>query len=336
MTMKLTLLAVAAAAIAVVGCGPSSTTSGSSTGSGTSNASNLSGSLNIDGSTTVYPVAQILADDFGLANSGVKIAVGKAGTGSGFEKFVRGEIDICNASRPIKDEEIEKLKAANIEFIEIPIAYDGVSLIVNPSNDWAVDITADELTKAWAPGSTVKTWKDINPAWPADAITFVGPSDNHGTYEYFTEAITKKKNEIRDDYQPNQEYTSVITAVAGDKNAFGYTGYSYLAENSGKVKSVKVGGIEPTAETIEDGSYAPLSRPIFMYVSKKALERPEVKAFVEYALGDGQGAVEEAKYIKLPAEAYDKIKSNVATGKAGSLFQKVEPGERVVDVLNKG
>ena len=323
------------AASVVAGCGKGDDTAApvAKADGGTTNS--LSGSIGIDGSTTVYPIVQIMAEDFGKANSGVKVTVNKAGTGSGFQKFLRGETDIATASRPIEDKELEQATSKGVEFIEIPIAFDGVTVLVNPENSWASSMTLDELKKAWGPDSTVKTWKDINPAWPADAITFVGPTDNHGTYEYFTEAVNGKKNQIRKEYQPNQEYTSIIQAVAGDKNTIGYSGINYYEENKDQVKAVSVNGVLPGKDTIIDGTYKPLSRPLFIYVSKKAFARPEVKAFLDYALGEGLGAVEEASYVKLPDDAYASVKKRVEAGKAGSVFQGVQPGTKIGDILAK-
>jgi phosphate transport system substrate-binding protein len=314
-------LLAAALALTLVGCGDKAaegTTSDGKGGAPATATADLKGSVNIDGSTTVYPIAQIMGEDFGGANSGVKVSVNKAGTGSGFQKFMRGEIDIATASRPIEDKEIEEAKKAGIEYVEVPIAFDGVTVIVNPANSYAVDWTPELLKKAWMDGSTVSKWSDLNPQWPGEAIQFHGPTENHGTYEYFTEAVNGKKNSIRRGYQPDQEYTSIVQAVAGEKNAIGFVGFNYYEENKDKVKAAKIAGIEPSADSILSGSYK-LSRPLFLYVSKKAYARPEVKAFLDYALSDeGLAAVEEAKYVKLPAEMYGKIREHTTAGTAGS------------------
>lgn len=292
------------------------------------------GQVLVDGSTTVYPIMEKAADMFKDVAEEVEVPVNKSGTGSGFKKFAAGEIDITGASRPIEKEEDEKLKTAGIEYYELPIAYDGVSVIVNPGNNWASKMTVEELTKAWAPGSTVKTWKDINPAWPADAITFYGPTENHGTYEYFTEKIAGKKNEIRAGYQANQEYTAIVQSIAGDKNGIAYVGYNYYDENKDKVQAVAVNGILPTAETVENGTYKPLSRPLFIYVSKKSYEeKPAVKSFVDYALSDGLSGVSEAKYVKLPDELYEKIRARLAAKTTGSLFLTAGKDAKLADLL---
>lgn len=307
--------------------GSGSTNSGSSTG--------ITGDIKIDGSTTVYPISEMMAEDFKDGNSGTNATVGKVGTGSGMKKFIAGEIDIAGASRPIKEDEDAKLKEAGIEYFEIPIAYDGVSVVVNPQNNWVTDFKVAELQKAFAPDSTVTTWKDINPAWPADKINFYGPSENHGTYEYFTEEIVGKKNEIRKDYQANQEYTAVIQGIAGDKNGIGYVGFNYYDENKSTVKAATIDGVAPTPETIEGGTYKPLSRPLFLYVSKKSYdEKPQVKAFVNYVLTDqGLEAVSEAKYVKLPADAIAAVRKRVEAGTVGSAFMAAPAGAKITDVL---
>jgi phosphate transport system substrate-binding protein len=312
-----------------------SSSSGSGEASGGKASSGVSGDIKIDGSTTVYPISEELAGAFGDQNDGVDITVGKVGTGSGMKKFIAGEIDIAGASRPIKEDEDGKLKAAGIEYLEIPIAYDGVSVVVNPGNTWASDVKVADLQKAFAPNSAVQTWKDINPAWPADKINFYGPSENHGTFEYFTEEIVGKKNDIRKDYQANQEYTAVIQGIAGDKNGIGYVGFNYYDENKDKVKALTIDGVGPARETIESGTYKPLSRPLFLYVSKKAYnEKPQVKAFVDYALTDGGlEAVTAAKYVKLPADAIEAVRKRVQAGTAGSAFMNAAAGAKITDVL---
>jgi phosphate transport system substrate-binding protein len=334
------LVGLTLAGVMLAGCGDSGstgTTEAAKNEAGTTGSSGDAATLNIDGSTTVYPIVNAMGEDFGAANSDVKVVVNKAGTGSGFQKFERGEIDIATASRPIKDEEDKALTAKGADYIEVPIAFDGVSIVVNPQNTWVTNMTVDELKKAWAPDSTVKMWSDINPAFPKEKINFYGPSENHGTYEYFTEAVVGKKNAIRSDYQPNQEYTAVIQAVSSDKNGIGYVGFNYYDTNKDKVKAVTVNGVAPTADTILGGTYTPLSRPLFIYVSKKALaDKPAVKKFVDFALSDeGLGAVSEAKYVPLPKEAYDLVRKRVEAGTAGSVFMSAAPGMKIQDVLAK-
>ena len=290
--------------------------------------------LSIDGSTTVYPIVSAMAEDFGKANPGTKPVVNKAGTGSGFQKFSRGEIDIATASRPIEAKEEATLKEKGIEYIEIPIAYDGVSVIVNPENKWFDAATTEELKKAWSEGSAVKTWADIRSGLPSDKITFYGPTDNHGTYEYFTEAINGKKNSIRKEYQPNQEYTAIVSAVAGDKNGIAFVGYNYFAENKDKIKAVTVNGVSPSETTIADGTYKPLSRPLFIYVNKERMtKKTSVKLFVDYAMSKvGDSAISEAKYVVLPAETKAAIQDHVTKMVTGTKFKDFKPGNKLEDL----
>lgn len=343
-SLALSLGLLATVSLSLVGCGNSgSGTEEKSTGaaatgsSGSKPTAELNGSVTLDGSSTVFPIANVMGEDFMDANGGVKVTVNKSGTGSGMQKFSRGEIDIATASRPIEQKEVDALKAANIDFIEIPIAYDGVSVIVNKANPVA-KLTPAQLKSAWSTAATVNDWTGLG--GPAGKIAFYGPSDNHGTYEYFTEAIDGKKGDIRKDYQANQDYNVVVQSVAGDKNGIGYVGFNYYIENQDKVKAVPIdagkGPIAPSEATIADGTYAPLSRPLFLYVSKKAYDRPEVKAFVDFAIGDGGlKAVKEAKYVPLPADALASVKKHVADGKTGSLFIDAKPGDSVTTLLGK-
>lgn len=327
------MVSAAAVITALAGCGKpeESTTGGGTTGD---QPTKVAGSVSIDGSTTVFPIVNYMADTFGQENKDVKVDVTKSGTGSGFKKFVSGELDICTASRTIEAEEDAECKAKGVEYIEIPIAYDGVTVIVNPGNAAVSDLTADELKKAWGPDSTVTKWSEIKAGLPEDKITFYGPTDNHGTYEYFTEKICGKKNAIRKEYQPNQEYNAIVTSVAGDKNGMAYVGFSYYIENKDKVKAIKVDGVEATPETIASGSYKPLSRTLFLYVNKKRYdENPSLKAFVDFALNAGLSSVEESDYIKLPEDAYTLVREHVKAGKTGTIFLNAEKGKTTVDIL---
>jgi phosphate transport system substrate-binding protein len=298
------------------------------------------GSLTVDGSSTVFPIVSLMGTDFGDANE-ANVTVNKSGTGSGMGKFIRGEIDIATASRPIKPSEIEDAKKANLDFIEIPLAYDGVCVVVSKENTLLTAVTPAELKMAWEAGSKVKTWADWKGGLPASKINFYGPSENHGTYEYFTEAINEKKDAIRSDYQANQEYNAIVSAVAGDKFGIAYVGFNYFAENTDKLTALSVdsgsGPVAPSEESIMAGTYAPLSRPLFMYVSKKAFDtKPAVKAFVEFALSDaGAALVKESRYVPLPKEALAAVLSHVTKGEVGSRFQDVKPGMTIQDVLAK-
>lgn len=332
-----------AAGLLLSGCNSGDKQSTPDAGSGSANGAKLTGKIDIDGSGTVYPIAAAIVSEFSKANPDLKITVNKAGTGSGLEKFARGEIDIADASRPIEQKEIDALKKANIEFVEVAIAFDGLSVIVNKDNSWVDKLTVDELKKAWAPNSTVKTWADIRPTWPKEKITFYGPTSNHGTFEYFTEAVVGKKNAQRTDYQPNQEYNALVQGVSTEKGSLGYVGFSFYEQNKDKLKLVPVdpgtGPVSPSVETIADGSYKPLSRALFMYVSKKALDsNPAVKAFLKYVLSkDGREIISspEVGYVQLPDDAYATIEKDVDNGTVGTRFKDVAPGTKLSDVLSK-
>ncbi len=333
-------LATVSTILLMAGCGSGESTTATATTSDAKPAatSPVAGNVKIDGSSTVFPIVDAMGEDFGKANPSVKVVVNKSGTGSGFQKFIRGDIDIATASRPIKQSEEDDLKKASIDFLEIPIAYDGVCVVVNPANTAFASLTPADLKKAWAEGSTVKTWADWHAGWPAETINFYGPTDNHGTYEYFTEAIDGKKGNIRKDYQANQDYNVVIQSIAGDKNGIGYVGLNYYVQNKDKVKVIPIdsgkGPVTPSEETVDDGTYTPLSRPLFIYVNKKSYARPEIKAFVDYALSThGSDAVKEANYVVLPKDVLDIVTKRATAGTAGSLFDKAKPGTPTAQVL---
>lgn len=337
---NISLVAVAALGMALAGCGngggtaDQGSTTTTTTGGTATTASNVSGPVVLDGSSTVYPIAQAMAEDFKNQNSGVQMTVNSSGTGSGFQKFIRGESDICTASRPVEAKEDADLKAKGIDYVEIPIAMDGLSILVNPANTWCTQLTTADLKKIWMPNSTVKMWSDINPSFPKEKIALYGPSDNHGTFDYFTEAIMGKKGDIRKDYQANQDYNSIINAVAGDKDAIAFMAYNYYAENKNKVKALLINGVAPTPDTVAGGTYTPLSRPLFLYVSKKSLsDKPQVKAFVDFALNKDLDAVTEADYVKLPDPVYTAVRNRVTGMTTGSLFMTAKPGTNISEVV---
>jgi phosphate transport system substrate-binding protein len=296
----------------LAGCGGATATttlkSGSTTAAATAATAKLSGRIIIDGSSTVFPISEAMAEEFGKLYKDVQIPIGFSGTGGGFKKFTIGEIDISNASRPIKDSEKELAKTGNIEYVELRIAYDGLSVVVNKANTWAKDITVAELKKIWAPNSTVVKWSDVRTAWPAEKINLYGPGTDSGTFEYFTEAINGKAGDTRKDYTPSEDDNVLVQGVSGDKYAMGYFGFAYYEENIDKLNVVAIdngkGAITPTQATVMDGTYAPLSRPLFMYVNKKSLAKPEVKAFVEYFLTTGTKLIQSVGYVPLKATEY--------------------------------
>ncbi len=274
---------------------------------------NLSGKIVIDGSSTVYPVTSAVAEEFQIEQPEVEVSVAMSGTGGGMKKFTAGEIDICNASRKIKAEEAETAKAKGIEFVEFEIAYDGVSVVVNKNNTWAHSITVDELNKIWGEDSKVKTWKEVNPSWPDEPIKLYGPGTDSGTFEFFTEMINKKAKASRTDYTPSEDDNVLVQGIAGDKDAMGYFGFAYYEENQDLLKVLKIdsgkGPVEPTAKTIKDKTYSPLSRPMYMYVSKAKLKESPVKDFIEFYLDNAEYLAEEVGYI--PLENYDIEKAKI-------------------------
>ena len=273
----------------------------------------LVGEIRIDGSSTVFPITEAMAEEFLAVNPEVKIPIGVSGTGGGFSKFANMETDINDASRPIKDKEAEAAKQNGVDYVELEVAYDGLSVLVNKENTWVDTLTVDELKKIWAPDSTVKTWKDVRAEWPAEEIKYYAPGTDSGTFDYFTEAINGKSGAIRSDFTASEDDNVLVQGVAGDKNALAFFGFAYYEENKDKLKVVKIdngeGAVEPTFETIKSGKYAPLSRPLFIYVTKSALARPEVKEFVKFYITNAKEVVPQVGYIALPDEKYSQVLS---------------------------
>lgn len=269
----------------------------------------LTGTIAIDGSSTVYPIAAAMGEEFNKVQPGVRVTIGFSGTGGGFQKFIAGETDISNASRPIKEEERSQLEAENIEFVELKVAIDGLVVVVNKDNDFVDDLTVEELAMMWKPDSPVRTWQDVRPEWPALEIKFFAPGADSGTFDYFTEVITKDSGAIRTDITASEDDNILVNGVAGEQGGIAFFGYAYYEENQDTLKVVAIdngdGPIIPTEETVMSNTYAPLSRPLFIYVRKDALERPEVKAFVEYYLSMGPSLIPETGYVALPDAEYE-------------------------------
>ena len=287
--------------------------------------------IRVDGSSTVFPITEAVAEEFQKAQKAggkdVRVTVGISGTGGGFKKFVRGEIDISNASRPIQAKEMEEAKKNGIEYIELPVAFDALTVMVNPKNTWVTQFTVAELKTIWSPEAQgkIKTWKQVNPAWPDQPLKLYGAGSDSGTFDYFTEAVNGKSKASRTDYTASEDDNTLVQGISTDKNALGYFGYAYFADNQDKLKAVPVvnpagQAVMPSHQTVKDGSYAPLSRPIFIYVSKKSLDKPEVKAFVEFYLTQAAGLVEEVKYIALPSGAYESGLARLNKGETGTCF----------------
>lgn len=275
------------------------------TACGGQTATGLTGEIRIDGSSTVFPITEAVAEEFIGLNPDMQIPVGVSGTGGGFKKFIAGELDITNASRPIKAEEAAAAKAAGIEYLELTVAYDGLSVLVNKENTWVNNLTTEELEMIWSPDSKVQTWKDVNPAWPDEKIKLYAPGTDSGTFDYFTEEINGESGAIRQDFTGSEDDNVLVQGIAGDKNALGFFGYAYYEENKDKLKVVSINNIEPSPKTIEDGSYSPLSRPQFLYVNKASLENEAVMEFLKFYIENAADLATEVGYIQLPAKMYD-------------------------------
>ncbi|WP_322512065.1 PstS family phosphate ABC transporter substrate-binding protein [Chloroflexus sp.] len=290
------------------------------------NLAALKGEIKIDGSSTVFPIAEQVAIAFNELAPEVTIRLGVSGTGGGFTRFCAGETDISNASRPIKQSEMETCAANGIVFVELPVAFDGLSVVVHPQNDWAQCLTVAELKRMWEPEAEgqITRWNQIRPEWPDAPLHLYGAGADSGTYDYFTSAIVGKEGVSRGDYTASEDDYLLAQDVAADQFGLGFFGYAYYVEYTGQLHAVAIdngnGCIAPSETTIADGSYQPLSRPIFMYVRVDALERPEVQAFVDLFLRNGELFVHKARYIPLPAKAYELAARRVERRMTGSVF----------------
>jgi len=271
--------------------------------------SSLSGAVTADGSSTVFPIGQAVGEEFRTENGDVEVSVGTSGTGGGFEKFCRGETDISNASRPIKGEERAVCDEAGIEMVELEVATDGLSVVVNPENDFVDCLTLPQLKKIWEPDSKVDSWDDVDPSFPDTKLVLYGPGTDSGTFDYFTDEVNGEEGASRSDYTASEDDNVLVQGIAGDEGALGYFGHGYVEENQDKVRAVEVDGgdgcVAPTTETITDGSYAPLSRPLFIYVAKEAAAKEQVAAFVDYFLANANELVGDVGFVALPDERVD-------------------------------
>jgi phosphate transport system substrate-binding protein len=299
--------------------------------------------VQIDGSSTVFPVTEAVAEEFQQAKKGkVKVTVGISGTGGGFKKFCRGETDIQDASRPILKSEMEDCKKAGVEYIELPVAFDALTVMVNPKNNWASVMTVAELKKIWEPSAQGKitNWNQVRPKWPDAPLKLFGAGADSGTFDYFTEAITGKAKSSRGDFTASEDDNVLVQGIANDRNALGFFGYAYYAENKDKLKAVAVdngkGGVAPSEKTVLDGSYQPLSRPIYIYVSKKAAAKPEVREFVEFYLKNAPKLVREVKYVPLPDKLYTMGANRFKSGKLGTAFSgHADVGVTIDDLMKR-
>ena len=301
-------------------------------GGGTSGPGGEGGEIiRVDGSSTVYPITEAIAEEFQREHPGTRVTVGISGTGGGFQKFCRDEIDVADASRPIRQSEIETCAKTGVDFIELPIAYDGIAIVVHPKNTWADTMTVAELRKLWEPAAqgTIMRWSQIRDGWPDREIHLFGAGVDSGTFDYFTEAIVGKEDQSRGDYTSSEDDNVIVQGVSTDENALGFFGYAYYEENQDKLKLVAVddgddsngkGPIRPSPVTVADGTYRPLSRPIFIYPKVKALERPEVASFVEYFMETGVPLIREVGYIPLTEKEYGLVRERYTARRTGSMF----------------
>lgn len=307
--MAMTVMMSGVMAVAA-GCGSDDSTKTGNAKGEDSSSSQLAGDVIMDGSSTVFPIAEAVAEEYMAEQPQVKVSVGSSGTGGGFKKFIAGETDLTNASRPVKEEESTLIDEKGIEYTELKLAFDGISIIVNKNNDFIDHMTVEELKELWIDNGTVKKWSDIRPEWPKDEIKFYSPGTDSGTYDYFNEVILEEKPMV-ENATLSEDDNVLVQGVEGDKNAIGFFGFAYYAENKDKLKVISIdngnGAIEPTHETIKSGEYAPLSRPLFTYVANKAVaEKEQVADFTEFMIESAGELSEEVGYISLPEEEYQK------------------------------
>jgi len=308
--------------------------------------SDLSGKIKIDGSSTVFPITEAVAEEFGYLTSGnVRVVVGVSGSGGGFKKFCAGETDLSNASRPIKQKEVDICKDAGVEYIEIPVALDGLSVMVNPKNDFVECVSIEHLNTLWAPSAEghITRWNQVDPAWPAEKIQLYGPGVDSGTFDYFTETVNGESQASRGDFVASEDDNVLVHGISGDKGSLGYFGYAYYVENQNRLKILGIDGgsgcITPTDETINNGAYQPLSRPLFIYLRKDSALKPHIQEFVRYYLseGGGQMLVREVGYIPFPNNIYELIQSRVESTITGTLFGGSNPQKgSIEEILTRG
>jgi len=300
--------------------------------------------VKIDGSSTVFPVTEAVAEEFQKAKKqAIKVTVGISGTGGGFKKFCRGETDISNASRPILKAEMAECAKAGIEYIELPVAFDALTVVVNPKNAFIKQLTVAEMKKMWEPAAQGKVtrWNQVNPAWPDAPMKLFGPGADSGTFDYFTEAVVGKSKSSRGDFTASEDDNVLVQGVSRDVNGLGYFGYAYYVENKDKLRAVPIvnekgQAVLPSLDAVIAGTYTPLARPIFIYISTKSLAKPEIKEFVQYYMTNGAKLAKEVKYVPLPAKAYAVSWEHVLKGKKGTVFGGVaEVGVTIEELLKR-
>jgi phosphate transport system substrate-binding protein len=300
--------------------------------------------VKVDGSSTVYPITEAVAEEFQKAKkNAIKVTVGISGTGGGFKKFCRGETDISDASRPILKKEMEECKAAGIEYYELPVAFDALTVVINPKNTFIKQLTIAEMKKMWEPAAQGKVtrWNQVNPAWPDQPMKLFGPGADSGTFDYFTEAVVGKSKSSRGDFTASEDDNVLVQGVSRDVNGLGYFGFAYYVENKDKLKAVPIvnekgQAVAPSMEAVEKGIYSPLARPIFIYINAKSVGKPEVKEFTEYYMKNGAKLSKEVKYVPLPAQAYLQAWDHILKGKKGTVFGGVaEVGITIEELLKR-
>jgi phosphate transport system substrate-binding protein len=330
-------------AVSCGGAGPETDpTQASNNGAGSgAGFANLRGDITIDGSSTVFPIAEAVAEEFGkLTRSKVRVTVGVSGTGGGFKKFCNGETDITNASRPIKASEVALCAAAGVDFVELPVAIDGLTVTVNPENDFVQCITPGDLNIIWAPEAEGKVtrWNQVRPEWPDEPLRLYGPGVDSGTFDYFTQTVNGQAQASRGDFTASEDDNLLVQGISGDRGGLGYFGYAYFAENQDKLKVVAIDGgdgcVAPTPATINDGTYTPLSRPLFIYVRTDAADNPHVVEFIRYHLGaEGRQLAAEVGYVPFPAQVYGLALDRFEKRLTGTIFGGSSPQKGPVEAV---
>ncbi|MBU3729045.1 MAG: PstS family phosphate ABC transporter substrate-binding protein, partial [Phycisphaerales bacterium] len=291
----------------------------------------LRGAIRIDGSSTVYPITEAVAEEFSKQAAKVNVSVGISGTGGGFKRFCVGETDITDASRPITPSEVALAAEKKVEYIEIPVAYDALTIVVNPKNDWVKSLTVDQVRKIYSAADTAKSWKDIDSNWPDRPMKVFSPGTDSGTFDYFKEAVIGKDGNVRSDMSVSEDDNALVMGVAGNIDGIGYFGLAYFEENQSKLRAIPIDGgkgpVAPSVKTVNDGTYTPLSRPLFIYVNRKSADRSEVQAFIDFYLKEAGELAKEVGYVNMPDEILARAKGRWASRKTGTVF--VADGKKV-------
>ena len=325
---RIPVISLLAAAALLAACGGKPEPAAPATGAAPASSPTPSGVVQIDGSSTVYPITEAIAEEFQAAHAGgARVTVGVSGTGGGFKKFCRGELDISNASRPIQQIEMDECAKAGIRYYELPVAFDALTVVVNPANP-LTEVSVDQLKRMWEPAAQgqVMRWNQVDPAWADAPLALYGAGSDSGTFDYFTEAVVGKAKSSRGDFTASEDDNTLVQGVAQDANAIGYFGYAYYAENQDKLKALAIApqagapAVMPSRENVIGGSYQPLSRPLFIYVSEQAYARPEVKGFIDFYFANAVRMADETGYVPLPEGAYATIKQHIVDGKFGTVF----------------